>query len=342
MSRARATLAQVAAAAKVSVSTASDALRGRGRVSDSTRARVVAAAKQLGYRAQGSARALRSGVRPLIVFHLDTATTHTPDGVPLMFWSRLQTGFVLTAQEYGYGVIVDLGGDPEHLGELPAQALAYGTTDPANVALPDDLGFGSVLTFSVDPDVEVPSDAEGVVGLRVGHDYEAMGRAVGRFLGDHDRDRCLALTRPGSHPYVDGIVAGLREVLPATTTLPTPLGDPAAASTIAAALTEDPDIDSVLDLAMGGVALMAALERLGRTDDLGSRSRAGGIVLVEQSEVPLAHLRDPRVAYLSFDGLNAGEELAENVIAALGGRPPDVVDLPFLLVPPLRWEFDES
>jgi DNA-binding LacI/PurR family transcriptional regulator len=51
----------VAAAAGVSVTTTSDALNGRGRVEAGTRARVLAAAADLGYRANVHARMLRRG-----------------------------------------------------------------------------------------------------------------------------------------------------------------------------------------------------------------------------------------------------------------------------------------
>ena len=51
----------VAAAAGVSVTTTSDALNGRGRVEAGTRERVLAAAADLGYRANVHARMLRRG-----------------------------------------------------------------------------------------------------------------------------------------------------------------------------------------------------------------------------------------------------------------------------------------
>lgn len=55
------TIKDVAAVAGVALGTASDALRGTGRVSDSTRDRVLAAAKRLGYHPTHSARNLRLG-----------------------------------------------------------------------------------------------------------------------------------------------------------------------------------------------------------------------------------------------------------------------------------------
>ena len=59
--RAAPTLRDVASAANVSVSTASYALNGKGRVDPSTRAKVQLVAKSLGYRANRAGRGLRSG-----------------------------------------------------------------------------------------------------------------------------------------------------------------------------------------------------------------------------------------------------------------------------------------
>ena len=150
--RGKPTLAKVAAVAGVSVSQASDALRGLGRVSEETRDRVRAAAQQLGYRSQGSGRALRSGSRPLVVFHLDAASTLAPDGSLFLFWSNVVTGFVKTMQDHGHHVILDIGGDLTELADLPGEALLIGSTDPSRMRLPPNLGFGAVVSFAVDPD----------------------------------------------------------------------------------------------------------------------------------------------------------------------------------------------
>lgn len=63
---ARATLEEVARTAGVSRSTAGRALSGHPAVSESSRARVIAAAKALGYRTDPAARALRGGTSRLI------------------------------------------------------------------------------------------------------------------------------------------------------------------------------------------------------------------------------------------------------------------------------------
>ncbi|MFF7640426.1 substrate-binding domain-containing protein [Streptomyces canus] len=68
--RASATLAEVARGAGVSKTTASDALRGHGRVSDATRQAVLDTARRLGYTPNRSARSLRTSVTDTIALHI--------------------------------------------------------------------------------------------------------------------------------------------------------------------------------------------------------------------------------------------------------------------------------
>ncbi|MFJ4199950.1 LacI family DNA-binding transcriptional regulator [Streptomyces sviceus] len=65
-----ATLADVARGAGVSKTTASDALRGHGRVSDATRQTVLDTARRLGYTPNRSARSLRTSVTDTIALHI--------------------------------------------------------------------------------------------------------------------------------------------------------------------------------------------------------------------------------------------------------------------------------
>jgi DNA-binding LacI/PurR family transcriptional regulator len=65
-----ATIADVARGAGVSKTTASDALRGHGRVSDATRQAVLDAARRLGYTPNRNARSLRTSVTDTIALHI--------------------------------------------------------------------------------------------------------------------------------------------------------------------------------------------------------------------------------------------------------------------------------
>jgi DNA-binding LacI/PurR family transcriptional regulator len=337
------TLAKVAAVAGVSVSQASDALRGLGRVSEETRDRVRTAARQLGYRSQGSARALRSGSKPLVVFHLDSESTLAPDGSLFPFWSNVVTGFVKTMQDHGHHVVLDIGGDLTDLADLPGEALLIGSTDPSRMRLPSNLGFGAVVSFAVDPDAE-PARERSVVSLKAQHDYRAIGLAAAEFLISAGRRSTLLLVRPGRHQYLDRIGESFNQAVAAadgtSQLMVADIADPGLTDDLTEQLA-DLTVDAVLDFALSLAPVMAALERCGRSADIGGsvagQAASSDPLIMTQAEVPFAHLRDPRVAFLSFQGLDCGEELGENLIATLSGRPPSDPELPFLISPPLRW-----
>ncbi len=341
--RGKPTLAKVAAVAGVSVSQASDALRGLGRVSEETRDRVRAAAQQLGYRSQGSGRALRSGSKPLVVFHLDAESTLAPDGSLFLFWSNVVTGFVKTMQDHGHHVILDIGGDLTELADLPGEALLIGSTDPSRMRLPPNLGFGAVVSFAVDPDA-APARERSVVSLKAHHDYRAIGLAAAEFLIADGRVAPLLLVRPGRHQYLDRIGASFQQAVAAAggsaRLLVADIADPGLTDVLTAQLA-DLSVDSVLDFALSLAPVMTALERCGRSANIGVPAArpltSSDPLVVTQAEVPFAHLRDPRVAFLSFQGLDCGEELGENLIATLSGRPPNDALLPFRITPPMRW-----
>ena len=71
-----ATLADVARAAGVSTTTASDALRGHGRVSEPTRRTVLDAARRLDYAPNRNARGLRTSVTGTIGLHVPEFPTN--------------------------------------------------------------------------------------------------------------------------------------------------------------------------------------------------------------------------------------------------------------------------
>lgn len=88
MSAQRVTLGDVAREAGVSLSTASDALSGRGRMTDVTRAGVRDAAQRLGYRANALARGLRTGRTHAIGLHLLNA----PDNFDTEYFREFVAG----------------------------------------------------------------------------------------------------------------------------------------------------------------------------------------------------------------------------------------------------------
>ncbi len=97
---------QVAAAAGVSVTTVSDALTGKGRLSDSTRKRVRAAARRLGYRPNATAQNLARGRTGVLALTISTAP-----GAPFIltdidYFIQLLTAAMSMSLEHGYPMTV--------------------------------------------------------------------------------------------------------------------------------------------------------------------------------------------------------------------------------------------
>jgi DNA-binding LacI/PurR family transcriptional regulator len=82
----------------VSVGTASDALAGRGRMADATRAGVRDAAQRLGYRANALARGLRTGRTHAIGLHL----LHLADYLDTEYFREFVVGVMEVAVRYDY------------------------------------------------------------------------------------------------------------------------------------------------------------------------------------------------------------------------------------------------
>ncbi|MFG2135142.1 LacI family DNA-binding transcriptional regulator [Streptomyces sp. NPDC048751] len=102
----RPTLDAVAARAGVSAATVSNALNGTGRLSESTRRRVLAAARELGYAPAGAARALAHGGSGVLGL---TMTTYGDLPVPyteIPYYAQLALSAMAAAHERGYLLMV--------------------------------------------------------------------------------------------------------------------------------------------------------------------------------------------------------------------------------------------
>lgn len=102
----RPTLGAVAARAGVSTATVSNALNGTGRLSEATRQRVLAAARELGYAPAGTARALARGGTGVLGL---TMTTYGDLPVPytvIPYYAELTLGAMAAAHERGYMLMV--------------------------------------------------------------------------------------------------------------------------------------------------------------------------------------------------------------------------------------------
>jgi DNA-binding LacI/PurR family transcriptional regulator len=104
--RKRVGILDVAKAAGVSRTTASDALNGRGRVEETTRLRVVETALALGYRANPHARMLRSGGSGIIAFVSSLPGGMSGELASLEYYMGLMMGAATRAMAGGYAVVL--------------------------------------------------------------------------------------------------------------------------------------------------------------------------------------------------------------------------------------------
>jgi DNA-binding LacI/PurR family transcriptional regulator len=101
------TIHDVAQAAGVSVTTASHALNGKGRVDPATRARVMDAVRELGYRANRHARGLRSGKSGALGLLLPiSGDARSDEALTLDFYMRLTSVAAATAFSHDHALML--------------------------------------------------------------------------------------------------------------------------------------------------------------------------------------------------------------------------------------------
>lgn len=150
--RARVTIAEVAREAGVSLSTASEALRGIGRVSDATRVKVTKAAERLGYRPSRAARSLRLGRQGAVALALPPYETRPGEFLEVDYYMGIAAG--MTAAAFEHGMVVSLIPDERvRVGEVADLVDGVILSDPDL----DDVRLGALLSHDV-PVVTIDHD----------------------------------------------------------------------------------------------------------------------------------------------------------------------------------------
>ena len=147
----------MAAASGVSVTTVSHALNGKGRVDAATRARVAEVARRLGYRANRSARSLRSGRTATLALLIPTigADPHDNEALGLDYYMRLVNGAVRAAYVRDHSLMMlPAVRDADEVRDLPVDGaiVADPSADDPVVALFDAVGTPVVTIGGLDRD----------------------------------------------------------------------------------------------------------------------------------------------------------------------------------------------
>ena len=259
-----ATLIEVAELAGVSLTTASKAINGKNRVSEATRARVMAAARQLSFTPSPIARGLTGGRTSTVGLIVADSMTHR-FAVPIML------GAEAALSEIDLSVIAcDARGDQARSLEL-ARMLAARRVDGLLV-----IGDNNAVTASVTAQVDIPvvyvygesDDRQDVVHMP--DDAAGIGLAVDHLVAI-GRRRIVHLTGPGhttaAEHRVEGLSARLRHHH-LDLAAPVEYGQWSqrwARAAATALLARVPEIDAVLcgsDQLASGV--LVALDELGR------------------------------------------------------------------------------
>ena len=179
----RVSLTEVATKAGVALSTASNALNDRGRVSATTRARVRAVALELGYQANPVARGLRVGRSRLIGVAL-REYTNVPDLYPAdAYYGLLITASTSTASQRGYALALLPDAQLDLASELPLEAIIVADTSVDDPLLDHAYTLGIPVITDYRPDdpratVMVDSDVQGGVVLINNHLADAGAKRI--------------------------------------------------------------------------------------------------------------------------------------------------------------------
>lgn len=196
----------MAAAAGVSATTVSDALNGRGRVEAGTRARVLQAAEELGYRVNVHARMLRQGRSGILGVMSSLASDSSLNLSGIEYFVDVLSTAATAALSKGYSVIL-IPPSPQDSDLQAFVAAGALLLDPvAGSSLIARLERGGVPIVSTGrlPDVEQTS------GTWVDNDLYAETSRILDLLHERGARRIALLTNPPIRSYAVDTIAAYR------------------------------------------------------------------------------------------------------------------------------------
>ncbi|AXX31481.1 LacI family DNA-binding transcriptional regulator [Actinosynnema pretiosum subsp. pretiosum] len=327
----RPTIADVAARAGVSVGAVSAAVNGKGRLSEATRLRVLAAAAELGWAPSAAAVALR-GAR---VGALGLVLRRDPDLLSSdPHFAQLITGVESALAPLGWGLLlhlVDDGGEERAYRALAAGRRVDGVVltesrvrDP-RFALLRELGLPAAL-------VGTPWRPDPVPTVRARDQHRGITRAVEHLVGLGHR-RFGHVSGPEDRVHTRRRRAALRRALGAHGLVPVCVRasgfDPGAAAVAARELltsAERPTAVLFANDSMAAAGLVTA-RRLGI-------DVPGELSVVGHDDLPLCELLHPALTTVRQDLVGLGRAAAVTLLAGLGVvdgagleevRPPELV-----------------
>ena len=302
-------MADVAASAGVSLSTASLAFSGNKPVSEATRRRVLDAAARLGYAGPHLvARHLRQGRSGVVGIALGPLSAAFRDPAALPMMDALSE--VLGAA--GLGLLLMGDADGHHQPRLPVDGIVYNICGRETWEAYDEYAARGVPIVVVEgPDW--PGTTSIDVQSRVG------AARVARHLADLGHERVATLTLEPSHPERERL-AGLREVFPDAELVGACPSDTAATRALASTyLDGGPDVTAIVCQSDVQAAAVVAEARRRGLSVPGDLSVAG----FDGIAVPWLDLELTTVVQPLHE---KGRATAAALLALVAGEPaPDVV-----------------
>ncbi|HLJ62162.1 MAG TPA: LacI family DNA-binding transcriptional regulator [bacterium] len=317
----RATLAQVAGLAHVSIPTASQALSGRARISSETRARVRAAANQLCYTPHAAARRLSLGRSECVAI---VPGQNVKGMFSDLFYRVVLTGVAGICDEAGYRMLVAPAtrGDTQPpqfvnlaLGREVDGVLAIGAADPRWVRETLDLQIPIVLVDNYIPDLPAPAvvnDDEAGAYLAVQH-LTALGHVSIALVG---ADVSYPFGRNVRQGYLRGLRdAGLNRNPAIEIAVPIDTDRARQAATSLFAMSHRP------------TAVVAATDAIALGVVRAARDRAldvpRDVSIVGMDDIDLAVLINPPLTTVRVQKEEMGRVAAEMLLRWIHGQLPD-------------------
>ncbi len=309
-------LQQVASEAGVSLTTASHALSGKGRVPESTRQRVRDAAMRLGYHPNSAARGLATGRAMTLAVQMSGMEPASGALIPeSSYFVSLLNGASTAATALGYSLVL---APPD----VDMSVLSRMHIDGAIVV--DPVGRESSLARQTVPIVATgrPPNAASSVAW-VDNDHQVVAQVALDHLHDRGYRRPVLLTTSGHQSYLHDAEDAYRRwcsrhaVEPVVREVPGALSEEAAALATTESLRAHPECDSVyatLDrLAVGALLGVEAAER--------TVGRDVGVVSLFDS--PLLTAVRPRITAVHLRADEIGRQAARLLVDLVGGRRPE-------------------
>ena len=310
MAERRVTLAHVAKAAHVSVSTASAALRGATRIYAETAAHVQEVAAGLGYRANSAAAGLRRGDPELVGLLLSKAAFESDPTSPRLFWPRFLAGFADGLAAEGHGMVVVTEDSKPLLARTPIRAVAM-AADP-NVDGRSVVPFGTPVLRWGAP----------AAGPFAGHDYEQIADLVMGRLHGVGRGHAALVFADTQIPGMTAMRDALESHAHARGIAVTVCG--ADEDSLSGALAAGADA-----VVTPGTDVPGILRRVAAA----GRGVPADVSVVSISEGDVVSQIVPAVTHVDLQGRESGRAVAAQCLRLMRGEPEAAVVLPFDFMP---------